>query len=315
MHAPPPRPSGPPLYVTTLVPLVQPGAVHHIVISYARDALVQARVSFPGYQPFSLVNATDSHGRLTFSVQVPHAITLRDGHATGSVVVSAIAGPSRPLTHVSAIVRAHTIAHITVSTLRDTLVQATVTFPYRPVASGSPAAARPRSAIRVYGLTDTQGRLTIAVPVPADANVANVAKGQTVASITVSTVLDTYHAQTARIVHISDMVVSIDAGPIVRCTQQQTIRVAYQPYTPLRIVLAFPSHRLPAYLQRSLIVRTDKHGAVVVRVRLTYVTTLSPVDIRVRAFDIRAHANRTEGTSISVRLPQACGVTAPTRQR
>lgn len=313
MHAPPPpRPVGPPLYVTTLVTLVQPGAVHHIVISYVRDALVQARVSFPGYQPFSLVNATDSHGRLTFSVQVPHAITLRDGHATGSVVVSAIAGPSRPLTHVSAIVRAHTIAHITVSTLRDTLVQATVTFPYRPVASGSPSAARPRSAIRVYGLTDTQGRLPIAVPVPADANVV---KGQTVASITVSTVLDTYHAQTARIVHISDMVVGIDAGPIVRCTQQQTIRVAYQPYTPLRIVLAFPSHRLPAYLQRSLIVRTDKHGAVVVRVRLTYVTTLSPVDIRVRAFDIRAHTNRTEGTSISVRLPQACSVTAPIHRR
>lgn len=312
MHAPPPHPVGPPLYVTTLVPLVQPGAVHHIVISYIKDALVQARVSFPGYQPFSLVNATDSHGRLTFSVQVPHAITLRDGHATGSVVVSAIAGPSRPLTHVSAVVRAHTIAHITVSTLRDTLVQATVTFPYRPVASGSPAPARPRSAIRVYGLTDTQGRLPIAVPVPADANVV---KGQTVASITVSTVLNTYQAQTARIVHISDMVVGIDAGPIVRCTQQQTIRVAYQPYTPLRIVLAFPSHRLPAYLQRSLIVRTDKHGAVVVRVRLTYVTTLSPVDIRVRAFDIRAHANRTEGTSISVRLPQACSVTAPIHRR
>jgi len=45
------------------------------------------------------------------------------------------------------------------------------------------------------------------------------------------------------------------------------------------------------------------------------VTTLSPVDIRVRAFDIRAHANRTEGTSISVRLPQACSVTASIHRR
>jgi hypothetical protein len=44
------------------------------------------------------------------------------------------------------------------------------------------------------------------------------------------------HAQVARILNISDMVLSVARHPIVHCLRPQTVHVAYHPTVRLRIM-------------------------------------------------------------------------------
>jgi hypothetical protein len=183
------------------------------------------------------------------------------------------------------LVRPGATEHIAVSYVAHALMQANVAFP----------GVRPFS---LRGRTGIHGRLVLTVTVPRTIKLSH---GRAAALVAVSAVADKARAQVKRVLSISDMVVSVAANSIVNCVQIQTVRVAYHPNAPLRVVLLFPhGHHL------TLSTRTDRHGQAMVRVSVTYVHADSPVRIGVQASDATAGAQRMESTAISVTLPTAC---------
>jgi hypothetical protein len=183
------------------------------------------------------------------------------------------------------LVRPGATQHIAVSYVAHALVQANVAFP----------GARP---FALRGRTGIHGRLVLTVTVPRTIKLSH---GRATALVAVSAVSKQGRAQVRRVLSVSDMVISVAVNSIVNCVQMQTVRVAYHPNAPLRVVLLFPhGHHL------SLSTRADRQGNAMVRARVTYVHADSPVRIGVQARDATAGAQRMEGTAVSVALPTAC---------
>ncbi len=280
-----PTATEPSLHVTMRAPLVLPGGTQHVAVAYVPQAAIQVGVTFPGHRAVTLYSATDGHGRLTLAVAVPRRLPLHGGHATGRVAVRAVAGPWRRLTTLKLSLRPATAQQITVPRVRETIIRAVVTF------AG-------RAPIMLFGRTDKAGHFTLSVPAQTRPSLHG---DRARASVALWTVIEKHHATATRALHVSDLVVSLTVGPFVRCTQAQTVRVAYHPDTPLRLVITFPRHR-PV----SISVRTDHAGAVSVRIHVAYVHAVSPVAIAVRAAVVTAGARRAESTGLRVALPKAC---------
>jgi hypothetical protein len=194
-------------------------------------------------------------------------------------------GPALRATVLEPLVRPGATQRIAVSYVAHALVQASVAFPgVRPFA--------------LRGRTDSHGHLVLTVTVPRTIKLGH---GRATALVTMSAVSDKGRAQVTRVLSISDMVLSVASGHIVNCMQTATVRVAYHPNAPLRVVLLFPHGR-----HLTLSTRTDEHGNAMVRARVTYVHANSPVRIGVQASDAAAGARRMESTAFSVALPTAC---------
>src|SRR5205823_4314855 len=146
--------------------------------------------------------------------------------------------------------------HITGSYTPRTAVRVLVTVPgMRPV--------------RLLAMTDSHGHLQLAVPVP---RTVTLHQGVALAHVALSALAAKRHAQVTRILHISDMVLSVARRPIVHCLQAQTVHVAYHPHVQLRIALLFPNNH-----QRVLTVHTDQHGVVAVNLAVHYVQAPNPL--------------------------------------
>lgn len=265
--------------VSLLTPLVKPGGTQHISISYVEGALVQTSVTYPGKRALSLFNMTDAHGRLRLAVTAPQRVTLRHGRASGSVVVQAIAGPWRRLTVPTRVTQAGANKRVTFTSAPHTYVRAIITSPHK-------------QARTLFGVTDSSGRVTLTIAgSPRRARVG----------VAVWTLVGKRHAQIRKALPISDMIVGLVSGPIAHCSHIQTIRVSYRPSVPLRLLMIFPGHA-----PLTLSVRTDRHGNAMQPVRVSYVKSINPVSVTVKAIDARPHVRRLEQITASVRLPKEC---------
>lgn len=284
-HRPAPRYTAPPaLYVVMQPLLVRPGAIQRVVISYVKDALVHATVTFPGQRPLSLFGLTDTRARLTLNAMVPRNLTLRNGRATGQVFVQAVAGPWRQVALFLPVVRPGAIKRIAMSLPHSAraYVRVLVTFPGQPSRS-------------LYDVTDAHGYAALNVSAP---RTLARHRGPTVARVSVWVLSDRQHARTSRLLAISDMVVTIVPGPVVNCLRMETVHISYYAHVPVRITLLFShTHRLVTTL------RTDRYGSVSLRMNVEKVA--HPTTIGVQVSDARPHVHRTEYTLIRVR-PAPC---------
>lgn len=284
-HRPTPRYTAPPALRVVMQPLlVRPGTIQHLVISYVKDALVHATVTFPGQRPLSLFGLTDTRARLTLNATVPRNLTLRNGRATGHVFVQAVAGPWRQVALFLPVVRPGAVKRIAISLPHSAraYVRVLVTFPGQPSRS-------------LYDVTDAHGYAALNVSAPP--TLAR-RRGPTVARVSVWVLSDRQHAQTSRLLTISDMVVTIVPGPVVSCPRMETVHVSYYAHVPVRMTLLFShTHRLVTTL------RTDRYGSVSLRMNVEKVA--HPTTIGVQVTDARPHVHRTEYTLIRVR-PAPC---------
>jgi hypothetical protein len=194
-------------------------------------------------------------------------------------------GPALGVTVLEPLVQPGATEHIAVSYVAHALVQANVAF-------------RGVHPFSLHGTTGIHGRLVLTVTVPRTIKLSH---GRAMALVTVVAVSNNGRRQVTRVLSISDMVLSVASSHIVNCMQTATVRVAYRPNTPLRVVLLFPHGR-----HLTLSTRTDRHGNAMVRTRVTYVHADSPVRIGVQASDATAGARRMESTAVSVAVPTAC---------
>jgi hypothetical protein len=271
--------------VTLLAPLVQPGAMQRIAVSYIEDALVQARVTFPGAGAAAAYTVADSHGHATLALLVPRTVRLHHGRATAQVMVRGISGPWRWVTLRPLAVQPGLSRQLTVSATPNTPVRAVVTIP----------GVRP---FTLFGTTGLHGHLTLTVTVPRSVKFK---QGHATAQVAVATVAPRRQAQVLRTLAISDMVVGLVSSSIVSCWQLQTVHVAYYPHAPLRIVLLLPHGQ-----QLRFETHADGQGQAVAQVRLHYVRAVSPVRIAVQVSDATRGAQRMERATGSVVLPQGC---------
>ena len=70
--------------------VVHPGTSTNVAISAPAGSLVQVLLSFPGQQPISFYDPTDSHGHLTLKLRVPQHFALRSGHGDARIVVQTV---------------------------------------------------------------------------------------------------------------------------------------------------------------------------------------------------------------------------------
>ncbi len=284
-HRPTPRYTATPTLRVVMQPLlVRPGTIQHLVISYVKDAVVHATVTFPGQRPLSLFGLTDTRARLTLNATVPRNLTLRNGHATGHVFVQAAAGPWRQVALFLPVVRPGAVKHIAISLPHSAraYVRVLVTFPGQPSRS-------------LYDVTDAHGYAALNVAAP---RTLARHRGPIVARVSVWVLSDRQHARTSRLLTISDMVVTIVPATVVNCPRMETVHVSYYAHVPLRITLLFSHHhRLVTTL------RTDRYGSASLRMNVEKVA--HPTTIGVQVTDARPHAHRTEYTLIRVR-PAIC---------
>ncbi len=264
---------------------MRPGTTQKIAVSYAKNALVQTQVSFPGQHALSLLNMTDSHGHLTVTVNVPSRVRLHNGRATARVVVQAVSGSWHVLKVLTPDLRAGITGRVAISYAPHTYIRSNLTIPgHAPVSHLS--------------MTDGNGHLTLSVGISSNTRLPN---GHVTAHMSVSAVAVAYRARVTSSLNISDMIVSMTASRIVRCVQTQEIHVAYRPNTPVRISLLFPhSHRL------TLSRRTDQHGLVTAPVVVSYVKAVSPVHMTVTVGDATPRSHRSERARYALSLPRAC---------
>jgi len=278
-------PAGPNLQVTMLAPLVHPGAVQHIAISYVEDALVQAKIAFPGLPSLSLYDITDSHGRVTLAATVPSNVKLSKGRASAKVSVQAVSGPFHHVTTLAPSVRPGSIKLVTVSTTANTMIRADITLP----------GVRP---FKLVTRSDKHGHATLAITVPKNVKLHN---GRAVAHVDVSAVSVKRQAAATSVLNVSDMVVTVSASSIVNCVQNQVVHVAYWPHAPLRIVMRFPHNR-----RVTLTTHADARGNATAQVQLNYSHTTSPLNIGVQVSDMTARVRRSESIAYPVALPRVC---------
>jgi len=284
-HRPTPRYTAPPALRVVMQPLlVRPGTIQHVVISYVKDALVHATVTFPGQRPLSLFGLTDTRARLTLNATVPRNLMLRNGRATGHVFVQAVAGPWHQVALFLPVVRPGAVKRIAISLPHSarSYVRVLVTFPGQPSRS-------------LYDLTDAHGYAVLNVSAP---RTRARRRGPIVARVSVWVLSDRQHARTSRLLAISDMVVTIVPGTVVNCLRMETVHISYYAHVPVRITLLFShTHRLVTTL------RTDRYGSVSLRMNVEKVA--HPTTIGVQVTDARPHVHRTEYTLISAR-PAPC---------
>jgi hypothetical protein len=281
------------LQVTVRPALVQPGAVAHVAISYVEDALVQGTVFFPRQPPVWLYDTTDSHGHARLALRVPRRVVLDHGHAVAVLIVRAMAGPWQRVARLAPVVRPGSTARLLVSAAPLTWIRALVTGP----------GMRP---LRLFALTDGHGHLQLRIRVPRQLRVQH---GHAVLQVAITALRARRSAVTARVVHVSDLLLSVVGSPIVHCVQIQTVRVAYRPSTRVRIRLLFP-HQPPLTLS----VRTDRQGTAALRVQVTYQAAPNPVHIGVEALAATGRPprlERLERVGLVVRVPRACQAPTP----
>ncbi len=284
-HRPTPRYTAIPALRVVVQPLlVRPGTMQRLVISYVKDALVHATVTFSGQRPLSLFGLTDTRARLTLSAMVPRDLRLRNGRVTGHVFVQAVAGPWRQVALFLPVVRPGAVKRIALSLPHSAgaYVRVLVTFPGQ-------------SSRSLYDVTDAHGYAALTVAAP---RTLARGRGPIVARVAVWVLSDRQHARTSRLLTISDMVVTIVPGTLVNCPRMETVHVSYYAHVPLRMTLLFPHHhRLVTTL------RTDRYGSARLRVNVEKVAP--PTTIGVQVTDARPHAHRTEYILIRVR-PALC---------
>lgn len=83
-------------------PVVHPGTSTNVAISAPAGSLVQVLLSFPGQQPVSFYDPTDSHGHLTLELRVPQHFALRSGHGDARIVVQTAGQRVVRVLHISA---------------------------------------------------------------------------------------------------------------------------------------------------------------------------------------------------------------------
>jgi hypothetical protein len=282
------------LQVTVRPARVQPGALAHVAISYVEDALLKVTVFFPQQPPVWLYDSTDSHGQALLALRVPRTVLLDHGHAVAVIIVRAMAGPWRSLARLAPLVRPGSIARLSVSSTPLTVIRTVVSGP----------GMRP---LRLFALTDGRGHLHLSIKVPRQLRFHH---GHAVLQVAVATLTARRSALTARILNVSDMMLSVVGSPIVHCVQIQTVRVAYRPATRVRILLLFPhQHAL------TLSARTDRQGTVALKVQVTYKAARNPVRIGVEALAATGRPARMERVELVVRLPRACQAPARPARR
>jgi hypothetical protein len=175
------------------------------------------------------------------------------------------------------------VERIVVSTTPRTPVRAIVAFPGQ----------RP---LTLFGGTDGTGLLVLNVTVPPKLN-----RTSAVAHVAVWRLRVRRSATATAVLHVSDMLLSVRAGPVVGCTQTSVIDVRYHPRAPLRILVWPASGRRLGFT-----IRADSRGHAAVRVRLSYARSHSPARITVQAGDATPGAHRTERITFRVSVPKRC---------
>ena len=81
---------GPWRRLISLSPSIRPGAPEYVALSYVPNTLVRASVIIPGRPTLTLIDRTDSLGRVSFEVPVPRSLFQHQGHSVAQVVLWAL---------------------------------------------------------------------------------------------------------------------------------------------------------------------------------------------------------------------------------
>ncbi len=123
--------AGPRSRVTTAARSVWPGTTASISITARPNALAHALVTLPGQHPLSIVNATDSHGRLKLTVKVPKKLPLRNGRAMAHVAVWSVVD-KRHAQVTSTLNISDMVVSVTESAIKNCVQTQAVHVGYRP---------------------------------------------------------------------------------------------------------------------------------------------------------------------------------------
>ncbi len=281
----PMAPTVPHLTVSVLSPLVKPGALQQIQVSYVEGALVQTRATFPHTRPVMLYSLTDAHGRLDTAVRVPSDVSLLNGRATGSISIHAVSGPWQQLKQFPLLLKTSATARMTITYRPSVYIRANIQFPGTVSRS-------------LLDKTDIHGHVAFLVQVPTNVPVHGT---HVTAHVTMWALSDTRHADATVSTIVSDMVLVADHSAISNCMQVHTFHVSYAPHVPVKLRLTFPHH-----YQLLLGATTDRQGNATMHVKVFYKRSHNPVLFGAQAYDARFGKQRSEHITVTASLPSVC---------
>jgi len=281
----PMAPTVPHLTVSVLSPLVKPGALQQIQVSYVEGALVQTRATFPHTRPVMLYSLTDAHGRLDTAVRVPSDVSLVNGRATGSISIHAVSGPWQQLKQFPLLLKTSATARMTITYRPSVYIRANIQFPGTVSRS-------------LLDKTDIHGHVAFLVQVPTNVPVHGT---HVTAHVTMWALSDTRHADATVSTIVSDMVLVADHSAISNCMQVHTFHVSYAPHVPVKLRLTFPHH-----YQLLLGATTDRQGNATMHVKVFYKRSHNPVLFGAQAYDARFGKQRSEHITVTASLPSVC---------
>ena len=273
------------LHVDVRSPLVRPGGIARLVVTFAKNALILAGVELPGQPNLLMSNVTDDAGKLMLAFEVPPGIALQQGRATARISVTALAGAWQHVASIEQLLRPGARASFTIVASPGANVRATVIYPGR----------RP---LTYFGTASSTGRYDINLVVP---GMKSQASNQNPTRVVVQALSPVRRARASVSVIVSDMVLWSAAGQIVNCAQTQDIHVEYRPNAPILLAFQFAHGRRIA-----LTTRTDDSGDAAATVQLTFVRAHSPVRFRALVSDLTPGVHRAENLGVQVALPLDC---------